>query len=175
MSGATMNFRAQTMPWIAICVFAIGSVMPSAAAAKSLLVRLRYVETHDRVLPFAEQTTTNVAVEAHISQNGAIQSKEARASGKYSRDYDKQLTLGANQGQEWRVAGKNRLINIVDYISYRRAILLTVSESACTAEVNYQLKPGFSDYRYHRLANGEPAVARSVVASELNCSVSEAD
>lgn len=83
----------------------------------------------------------------------------------------KDLILGPGKIEEWRVAGKDKLVNIEDYISHRRAILLTVREGSCTAEVDYELKPGFSDYRYHRLKTGEAAVARSVKAHNLRCSV----
>lgn len=50
---------------------------------------------------------------------------------------------------------------------------MTVTGNSCVAEVDYQLMPGFTDYRYHRLKTGEPAVARSVKAENLECSVAE--
>ena len=61
-----------------------------------------------------------------------------------------QLRLGARSENEWKVVDKNRLINIVDLGSFKRAILLTVNGSTCSAEVDFELKPGFSDYEFKR-------------------------
>ena len=83
---------------------------------------------------------------------------------------ENQLRLGATSENEWKVVDKNRLINIVDLGSFKRAILLTVNGSTCSAEVDFELKPGFSDYEFKR-KNGKTGVARSVVARRLNCSV----
>ena len=69
-----------------------------------------------------------------------------------------------------RKQGANRLINIVDLGSFKRAILLTVNGSTCSAEVDFELKPGFSDYEFKR-NNGKTGIARSVTARRLNCSV----
>ena len=54
---------------------------------------------------------------------------------------------------------QNRLINIVDLGSFERAILHPINGSTCSAEVDFELKPGFSDYEFKR-KNGKMGVAR---------------
>ena len=138
---------------------------------KSIFIKVSYKEVHDRILPFIETTTTNVENSVIINTNGKILSQENRSSGRAFGQFSKELVLGPGKNEEWRVAGKDKLINISDYISYRRAILLIVRGSSCTADVDYELKPHFSDYQYHRLKTGEAAMARSVKAYDVRCSV----
>jgi hypothetical protein len=150
-------------------VFAL--IFPLAAFAEDVVMKISYNEIHDRILPQAELTTTAVRLDVRLDASGSVQHNEARVSGSASGGGSRTIKLGANQGQAWKVAGPHELINIADYISYRRAILVTVNDKSCTAQVDYKLKPGFNDYRYHRLKNGAEAVARSVKANGLTCSI----
>jgi hypothetical protein len=141
------------------------------ATDRRIIIKISYKEVHERILPFVETTTTNVDNEVTLNTDRKISSHEDRSSGRAFGQSSKNLILGPGKNEEWRVASADKLINIADYISYRRAILLTVRGSSCTAEVDYELKPGFSDFRYHRLTTGEAAVARSVKAYDVRCSV----
>lgn len=141
------------------------------ATDKRIIFKISYKEVHERILPFVETTTTSVENEVTINTDRKISSHEDRHSGRAFGQSAKDLILGPGKNEEWRVVKADKLINIADYISYRRAILLTVRGSSCTAEVDYELKPGFSDFRYHRLTTGEAAVARSVKAYDVRCSV----
>ena len=146
-------------------------IFPFAAFADDVIMKISYNEIHDRILPQAELTTTAVRLDLRLDTSGSVQQSEARVSGTASGGQSRTIKLGANQGHAWKVAGPHELINVVDYISYRRAILVTVHDKSCTAQVDYKLKPGFNDYRYHRLKNGAEAVARSVKANGLTCSI----
>jgi hypothetical protein len=143
----------------------------SLAQGQEVVAHISYTEIHDRTSPFAEVTSTAVWTDIRLQRDGAVLEDEARKSGRASGHHSKSLKLGGNSHTRWKVAGPHELINIVDYISYRRAILVTVHGQSCTAQVDYKLKPGFTDYRYHRLKTGEVASARSVKATGLSCSI----
>jgi len=161
-----IGFRAVCFTAVLLCGFA------AAPAAADVTVTVSYVEVHDRILPTASVTRTRVQLEAKLQQSGAIAQSEQRASGRASGASTKALKLGAGGRGVWRVVGANQLINIVQYPSYERAILVTIEGTSCSVKVGYTLKPGFSDYRYKRLTNSEPAVARSVTPQDVNCSIS---
>ena len=117
-----------------------------------------------------ETTTTDVKNDATINTDGRISSHEYLSIGRaFCKSYENLILWHGKN--EWRVASADKLFNIADYISYRRAILLTARGSSCTADVDYELKPGFSDFRYHRLTTGDAAVARSVKAYDVRCSI----
>jgi hypothetical protein len=54
-----------------------------------------------------------------------------------------------------------------------RTILVTIRDQDCVAQVRYQLKPGYADYRYNSQPSGVPAVARSVCADNIACAIEQ--
>ena len=152
--------------------------LAASASAQQIHIHLDFDQQLDQVSPTSQLVMQFVQVNATLSPNGEMNATNElsvagkgyhRRSRQVSRD-EGQLRLGARSENEWKVVDKNRLINIVDLGSFKRAILLSVNGSTCSAEVDFELKPGFSDYEFKR-NNGETGVARSVAARRLNCSV----
>jgi hypothetical protein len=140
-------------------------------AADETVVRVTYTETHNRVLPFPEVTSTGVSLEVHLSVSGKVDQRERRASGRARGGDNLSLRLGQPRELAWRVAGPNKLINIKQYFTYSRAIEVTVADGGCTARVGYNLKPGQHDYQYPRLHGGARATATAVSANSISCSI----
>jgi hypothetical protein len=153
-------------------LLAVGiTLFPRASSAQDVVVRISYVEIHDRYLPRPELTSTSVQSEVRLNSDGSIQQNEARVSGSASGSQTDAMRLGADAGKRWKVAGEHQLLNIVDYITYSRSILVTVNGASCTAAIDYKLKPGATVYQYRRLKNNEIASARSVKATDLKCTI----
>ena len=70
--------------------------------------------------------------------------------------YEDQKKLGAADKTKdvWRVTGKNKLTNTHDFISFYREIVITAKNSECVADISYNLKSGYHDYRYERHLTG---------------------
>src|SRR5208282_5855131 len=85
-----------------------------------------------------------------IARTGEIKAtSEDTPGGRMFFHNESQLKLGSSDNSSgWRVVDKNKLMNVTDFITFRRAILVTTAGRTCTAQVDYELKPGFSDYRY---------------------------
>jgi len=152
--------------------------LAASASAQQIHIHLDFDQELDQVSPTQEFLMRVIQVNATLSPNGEISATNdsnpvghprRRKDQEVSHD-ESQLRLGATSQNEWKVVDKNTLINIVDLGSFKRAILLTVNGSTCSAEVDFELKPGFSDYEFKR-KDGRTGVARSVVARRLNCSV----
>jgi hypothetical protein len=161
---------------VVISAWLIPLVAP--ASAQQIHIHLDFDQELDQVSPTMQLVTQWIQVNATLSPNGQMNATNELSTAvrpHYARNQqisrnEGQLRLGARSENEWKVADKNRLINIVDLGSFKRAILLTVNGSACTAEVDFELKPGHSQYEYKR-RDGRVGVARSVAARRLNCSV----
>jgi hypothetical protein len=143
----------------------------SVRAADAVTLHLSYTENHDRILPSPERTATAVNLSVKLETDGTVQHDEMRVSNAARGGGGQKIKLGANQGQAWHVAGADQLINVTNYFTYQRAILVTVSGHSCTAKIGYELKPGQHDYQYPRLTNGERATARSVTATAVSCTI----
>lgn len=146
----------------------------SAAMADGLSATIRFTEIHDRIFPFVQQTQTQTVMSVHLDSRGRIEEHQhiAGIGGRRQLDLSDKINVGkTGDSNRWRVAGRQRLLNVDENISYRRAVLVSFSGSGCTAQVAYNLKPGFTDYRYHRLETGEFAIATSVTATDTECTV----
>ena len=150
--------------------------LAASASAQQIHIHLDFDQELDQVSPAPELVTQIIQVNATLSPNGEMNATNDFSSGgrrkmhRVTSHDESQLRLGATSENEWKVVDKNRLINIVDLGGFKRAILLTINGSTCSAEVDFQLKPGFSDYEFKR-NNGKTGIARSVTARRLNCSV----
>jgi len=148
------------------------------ASAQQINIHLDFDQEFDQVWPSSALVWQFVQVSATLNAHGEMSATSDFSTapphkgkkGRSESHEESQLRLGATSENEWKVVDKNKLINIVDFFSFKRAILLTVNGSTCTAEVDFELKPGFSDYEYKR-KNGSFGVAKSVAGRRLNCSV----
>jgi hypothetical protein len=153
-----------------IIAIAVLGLATSAAQAQEAVLTISYGEVHERILPTPGTTQTNVQLLVTLTRGG-VQHGETRQSGRGGGGGSAQLKLGSGAREGWRVAGPNKLINIREYESYRRAIMVTVSGQSCSVQIGYNLKPGFKEYHYQRLTTGEKAVARSISAASPTCSI----
>jgi hypothetical protein len=150
----------------------------AGASAQQINIHLVFDQEFDQVWPASKLVWQVIQVNATLNPHGqmnatSIFSTDPRRKKKNWRSEsheESELRLGASSENEWKVVAKDKLINIVDFFSFKRAILLTVNGSTCTAVVDFELKPGFSDYEYKQ-KNGSFGVAKSVTARRLNCSV----
>ncbi|HEY1452586.1 MAG TPA: hypothetical protein VGF57_03905 [Roseiarcus sp.] len=152
--------------------------LSAAASAQQINIHLEFDQELDQVSPTQQLVTQLIQVNATLSPGGQMNAtSDVSVSGQAHHGKSRrvmhdegQLRLGGRSENEWKVAGKDKLINIVDLGSFKRAILLTINGSTCSADVDFQLKPGFTDYEFKR-GNGRIGVARSVAARRLSCSV----
>jgi hypothetical protein len=151
---------------------AIIAAYPSCVVAQEITIKIEFDQFFDRITPTQKLTQTHYNMEIHISQSGNINHIEHKYnwSGEIFT-FSKQFRIGGNSKVEWRVVDKNSLINVFEYKSFRRGILVTVKDGACSAKVDFELKPGYSDYQYRSEPSRLPAVARSVRAEHLICSI----
>jgi hypothetical protein len=159
---------AVALIWIAVC---------SAANASQLSVEDGFDQQTDRVLPSEKVVAGHHDISAVIDQSAKVrtelQTEHARRRGSVKvSEEESNRDLGPNEHSHWRVASKDKLIYISEFLTFRRAILVSIGNGSCTAEAAYTLKPGFSDYHYRR-RGGDVATARSMTASNLTCSVSQ--
>jgi hypothetical protein len=144
--------------------------------AQQLNIHLAFDVEVDQILPHVGLSTSYVEEDLELNPDGKISGigvtyKVKPYTSSIVRQVNLKNKLGASSMSEWKVVDKDKLINIVDFGGFRRAILLTVSGSTCTAQVDYELKPGFSDFEVIR-KDRPRSVNRSITARRLACSVS---
>jgi hypothetical protein len=153
-----------------------GALVPAQAFAGDIVINLQFNQYFDRISPDNRQTTTHEVITLKLSSNGVVSHSEHHydMKGREKMVINEDSQLGHSDKVAWKVVNKNSLINIFDYKSFKRAILVTVADNACTAQVDFELKPGFSDYEYNYGPNRLPGVASAVSANDFQCTIGDA-
>jgi len=116
--------------------------------------------------------TTHHDMTVTLSSTGELRHSEQRfVNGAQIYAIDEAMHLGKGEKLEWRVVGQKALVNNREYKSFWRAILVTLRNGECIAQVSYKLKTRFDDYQYTLLPSGIPAVARSIRADNVTCTI----
>jgi hypothetical protein len=153
---------------------ALAAQFPSSASASEFEIKITFDQTFDRIQPNPKLATTHYEMAATLSSSGQVSHSERHFfEGAKIFSIDTTMRLGENASLEWRVVNRNALINNTEYPSFVRTILATIHDQDCVAQVSYQLKPGYADYRYNRQPSGIPAVARSVHADNVACAIEQ--
>jgi hypothetical protein len=179
-----MMNRASYFVVIALSIFFSVLMTTLPAMAQELEIRITYDEERDRILPVPKLIVAHKVVNIVITGSGAINASHEDVVGKNYLRNEKELRLGPSGGEDrWRVVSKDKLMNVQDFISFRRAILVSIVDTACTAQIDYELKPGFSDYQYTAYLPGGAvvgqgvavgtSVARSLSATDMTCTISQ--
>jgi hypothetical protein len=156
--------------WLSI---SLGSLVVSTlpARAEEVIVRVSFDQVYDEISPTARMNSSRKVVEARLGANGEIHSVIDTLGVKKSTSGGYEQKIGPRSGgHEWRVVGKDKLLFVARYKTFKRAILVTVQGKTCIAQVDFDLDPGASDYRHPTIGSGE-AIARSVAAQNLTCSI----
>jgi hypothetical protein len=155
-------------------IAALAAGVPASGRASEFTIKLTFDQTFDRIQPNPKLATTHYEMAATFSSSGEVSHSERHffEGGKIS-SIDTTMRLGRNENREWRVVNRNALVNNKEYPSFVRTILVTIHDQDCVAQVRYQLKPGYADYRYHSQPSGDPAVARSVRADNVACAIEQ--
>jgi hypothetical protein len=146
----------------------------SLARAAEFEIKITFDQTFDRIAPNPKLATTHYEMAATLSSSGQVSHSERHFfEGAKIFSIDTTMRLGGNASLEWRVVNRNALVDNKEYPSFVRTILVTIHDQDCVAQVRYQLKPGYADYRYHSQPSGDPAVARSVRADNVACAIEQ--
>jgi hypothetical protein len=156
---------------VALCVawlFPTGS----QARAQEIEIKVTFDQYFDRVLPSPALTITHYDMNIYFSPNGDVVHSERKYGGHsliFSRD--ESFHIGRRDKLEWLKVDKDTLLNVFEYKSFRRAIVVRLHNRICLVQIAYELKAGFSDYQYTSQPRGVPAVARAVRADRPSCSI----
>src|SRR5580700_6435086 len=156
---------------VALCVawlFPTGS----QARAQEIEIKVTFDQYFDRVLPSPALTITHYDMNIYFSPNGDVVHSERKYGGHsliFSRD--ESFHIGRRDKLEWLKVDKDTLLNVFEYKSFRRAIVVRLHDGICLVQIAYELKAGFSDYQYTSQPRGVPAVARAVRADRPSCAI----
>jgi hypothetical protein len=139
-------------------------------------IRAEYSATVDRLKP---NPRSGIAMrqnfDVRLSGSNQVSENTSRRAGGTADNFQSQRVLGqtASDGGflKWRVAGPNRLQRVVQYPQNVTTMTITTNGSSCTFDVQFQAKPGFSDYNFKMIEGGGLGTFTQPRVQSTSCSI----
>lgn len=161
-----MLYRSLFLAFVAYvgCLNAIST----ASAAN---IKLSYTLVYDRLRPEPQRNVrvTN-SFNVALAQSGAVQEQVSRSAGRYSDGFKVGAKLGDGQ---WDVVGKNELRRTFDQPQSTLVLTVTTRDKACSVDVKFALKSGFTEYKFRRITDGTMAFFTEPKIESTRCSIQD--
>jgi hypothetical protein len=121
-----------------------------------------------RVRPTYNPNIKGVIKVRLILLDGKILTESSNSSGKYSANWGG----SSSPGQSWKFVSANQVQSVRDWPqSITTTTITTDGKSSCRLTVDYQLKPGFSEYKTPMLSKDQFGFYSSIRASATKCAI----
>ena len=128
-----------------ICLTCFVFTLPAYAAQ----VSISYSAAYDEIRPSPRPIRINANFEVALGEGGAVSESINRSGQRASDSFKSGMKLGSG----WRVLGPNRLQRVIDQPQSRLTLIVTTSGSSCDVDVSWTLKPGFSEFKFKKIAD----------------------
>jgi hypothetical protein len=138
-------------------------------------IRAEFTADYDRIRPepypgIHLKNTLNVT----LSGVSGVKESNTRQTGNMSDNQGGMKILGqksSDGGSSWHVAGPNRLERVVDQPQSVTTMAIEVSGAACKLDVQFKLKPGFTEFMFKQVRNGKMGYFTEPKVSSTTCSI----
>lgn len=148
--GCAMMARVALLGGAALWIAGlVAAGQPAAAQArKSVKIHLLYNAHVERVRPSPIGATLNNDVTVTLSGKNEIHESFDTRAAIFGQSANSRMALGGSGEGRWRVAGPNNLVRINSWPQSQTFLTVTVNGSTCSVNVEYRLRPGFTEYKF---------------------------
>jgi hypothetical protein len=114
------------------------------------------------------------SLDVTLSGVGNVDEKNTREAGKMSDNQSGVKILGQKSpdgGPSWRVAAPDRLERIINQPQSVTTMTIEVSGTSCKFDVQFKLKPGFDEFMFKQVRNGQMGYFTEPKVSSTSCSI----
>lgn len=139
-----------------------------SAASAATTIKINYTLVYDRIRPEPQRNVRATAnFQINLSESGAVSEGLTRTAGRLSDNFKRGMKLGNG----WQVAGENQLRRVINQPQSTLVLTVTTSGSSCSLDVNFKLKPGFTEYKLRRITDGSMAFFTEPQIQSKSCSI----
>ena len=158
-------------PLLAAAVIAL----PAPVMAADTQITATFTADYDRIRP-DPYPGIHLKNTLEVTLSGVNQVKETntRQTGPLSDNQKGMKILGQKSpdgGSLWTVAGENRLERVVNGPQSTTTMTIEVSGTSCKFDVKFKLKPGFNEYMFKQVRNGEMGYFTEPKVSSTTCTI----
>jgi hypothetical protein len=166
-----MTPRNSTLVWT---TFAAACMLASPVMADTV-IRAEFTADYDRIRPepypgIHLKNTLNVT----LSGVSGVKESNTREAGNVSDSHSGMKILGqesSDGGSSWHVAGPSRLERVVNQPQSVTTMAIEVSGTTCKLDVQFKLKPGFTEYMFKQIRNGKMGFFTEPKVSSTTCAI----
>jgi hypothetical protein len=146
---------------------------PAAAEEKqSVRIHIQYSTYAERVRPFPFSATVSHDITAILSGKNTIQDYVKTQAAIFGQDDKRDMSLGKTTTQaRWHVVSPSKLVRIYNWPQSQTTMTVTVHGSTCTADVEYRLRPGFTEYKFWDIQLNDWAFYNPVKFVSATCTI----
>jgi hypothetical protein len=136
----------------AVCIVA------SPAQAADTHIIAQFTAVYERIRPEPQPVKLNNTLEVTLSGVSGVKETNTRQTGPMSDNQKGIKILGQKTpggGSSWSVAGPDRLVRTVEAPQSITTMSIEVSGTTCKFDVQFKLKPGFTEYMFKQVRNGQ--------------------
>jgi hypothetical protein len=149
---------------------------PQAASAADIVVSWTQIANHVR--PEVRTSRSAKTIRLTLRDGGVTESRtvtdqrgrtKTRSGDSKFRDT---MKLSNRVASSWSIEDANTLVRTESLPQHTEVVRVTkTSDSACTAQINYQLKPGYHEFQFRRIRSNVLNYATSVSAQDVTCRI----
>jgi hypothetical protein len=155
--------------------FAALSSLAFPAMAADTQITAEFSAVYDRLRP---DPLTNInlknTLEVTLSGTSDVKESNTRDAGTMADNQKALKILGQKSpgdGSSWTVAGPSRLERLVDAPQSITTMTIEVSGATCKFDVVFKLKPGFTEYKFKQIRNGEMGFFTEPKIQSTKCTI----
>jgi hypothetical protein len=149
--------------------------LPVPAMAADTHITATFTADYDRIRPdpYPGIHLKNT-LEVTLSGVNEVKETNTRQAGNLSDNQKGMKILGQKSpdgGSQWKVAGESRLERVVNGPQSVMTQTIEVSGTKCKFDVTFKLKPGFTEYVFKQIRNGQPGYFTEPKVSSTTCTI----
>jgi hypothetical protein len=140
-----------------LAAIALAALAAAGSATAATVIDGGFSESHHRLDCDCRPVEWTRHFRITLSGKNAVHEEwSAESDRSQSRTVEHDMELGKTAGRAtWRVVGANRLERILNYPQHQTIMVIVTHGRSCDLQVEYRLKPGYSDMLAKRADNGQ--------------------
>ena len=149
--------------------------LPAPVMAADTHITATFTADYDRIRPdpYPGIHLKNT-LEVTLSGVNEVKETNTRQAGNLSDNQKGLKILGQKSpdgGSQWKVTGESRLERVVNGPQSIITQTIEVSGTSCKLDVKFELKPGFTEYVFKQIRNGQPGYFTEPKVSSTTCTI----
>ena len=147
----------------------------SGPAKADTQIHAEYAAHYDRIRPDPiKDIHLRHSFDVTLSGDNTVSETGTRAAGAMADQHSARTILGQRNSDgpvNWTVLGPDKLQRVIEAPQSVMTMTISVTDKSCTLAVEHKLKPGFKEFKFRQIRNGEMGFFTQPNITETKCTI----